>query len=71
MGQTRSLCFLLSFSQYNDNIVQSFAIKVKSVDGVLGIQAWDRRMVGADESTGDHPNQCIVVLVFYQLLFSV
>ena len=32
---------LFQFQQY----------KLKSIDGVLGIQTWSRRMVGADETT--------------------
>ena len=33
------------------NIVQNLTIKGRSVDGVLGIRAWDCRMLGSDKST--------------------
>ena len=34
------------------NIAQNFTINGIRVDGVLGIRTRDRKMVGADESTG-------------------
>ena len=40
-----SFCLFLFFSCYN------FNTNWKSIDGVLGIRTWGRRMVGADENT--------------------
>ena len=44
-----SFCLISSFSQYNDK--HSTKFDYKSIDGVLGIQTRDCRMVGTDEST--------------------
>ena len=46
----------------------SIIIYGKSVDGVLGIQTWSHRMVGADQTKprryGSHPTICIMLLLF-------
>ena len=47
MGQSRPL-----FVYFRDFLNTISIIQIeKSVDGVLGIQTWGRRMVGADETT--------------------
>ena len=40
-----------SFSDHNDKKAQNLTYSGISKDVVLGIQTWDRRMVGADKST--------------------
>ena len=53
MGQSRPL-----FVYFRSFLTISIQIE-KSVDGVLGIRTWGRRMVGADETTsyGGHQGQ--------------
>ena len=46
MGQSRPL-----FVYFHSFLITISIIQIeKSVDGVLGIQTWGRRMVGADET---------------------
>ena len=46
-----SFCLFPSFSQHNDKYMKDFTINRRSIDGVLRIQTWDHRMVGADQYT--------------------
>ena len=47
MGQSRPLFVYFCYFLDTISIIQI----EKSVDGVLGIQTWGRRMVGADKTT--------------------
>ena len=54
-----SFCLFSSFSSYNFNNTNW-----KSIDVVLGIQTWGRRMVGADETTELPPLNVFLVTTF-------
>ena len=52
MGQTRPLFgYCRPFLRTMTKLIQNLTINERSEDGVLGIQIWDGRIVGSDEST--------------------
>ena len=66
MGQSRPLFVYFRYFLDTISIIQI----EKSIDGVLGIQSWGRRMVGADETTElwrPPKNVCKLVSTLYIL----
>ena len=60
MGQSRPL-----FVYFHPRLITISIIQIEqSVDGVLGIQTWGRRMVGSDKTTELWQLLCLFLFIF-------